>query len=116
MEDRSRTASAGISSFCHLPGQVTEMLPPYFRNVIGTDPSKGMIEQARELARTSKYSSQLEFAVCPAEEASSQVEPSSVDLVTAGQSLCLNASLLVHKSEGTISDEFSVDRSGRTLV
>jgi len=69
-----------------LSGQVTELLPPYFSHVTGTDPSEGMIQQAKEQARNSKYQSQLDFLVCPAEEVSSKVE-AKVDLVTAGQAV-----------------------------
>ncbi|KAG9013134.1 hypothetical protein FRB94_003574 [Tulasnella sp. JGI-2019a] len=68
-------------------GQVTEMLPRYFKSVIGTDPSRGMIAQAQEQATHLEYASQMEFATCAAEEVSSIMEPSSVDLVTAGQAV-----------------------------
>lgn len=60
------------------------MLPKYFDSVIGTDPSKNMIEQAKQLSRESNDSPKLHYLVCSAETVSSEVEAESVDLVTAG--------------------------------
>ncbi|KAG8847462.1 hypothetical protein FRB96_001603 [Tulasnella sp. 330] len=68
-------------------GQVTELLPRHFKSVMGTDPSKGMITQAREQATRSEYAERMTFAVCAAEEVSSLVESGSVDLVIAGQAV-----------------------------
>lgn len=55
------------------------MLSGYFDSVIGTDPSKNMIDQAKP-----SDPSKLRYLVCSAESVSAEVEPESIDLVTAG--------------------------------
>ncbi|KAG8893955.1 hypothetical protein FRB99_001619, partial [Tulasnella sp. 403] len=62
-------------------GQATNALPRHFDRVIGADPSKGMIEQAR----AEKQDNRLEFIVSAAEDIASHIPEGSVDLVTAGQ-------------------------------
>lgn len=68
-------------------GQVTDMLPRHFFNVLGTDPSEGMIAEARRQAERGYSDSPagtVTFKVCAAEEVSRLVKPGVVDLVTAG--------------------------------
>ncbi|KAF1987401.1 methyltransferase-like protein [Aulographum hederae CBS 113979] len=64
-------------------GLVARALAPSFKSMLGTDPSKGMIAQARQLTSTS------EFPHVRYEEGSSEnmpfVEGGSVDMVVAGQ-------------------------------
>jgi ubiquinone/menaquinone biosynthesis C-methylase UbiE len=64
----------------HSPGQATSVLAERFQNVIGVDPSPGMISSAQE-----QYGGdgRLTFVNAKAEDLSS-IEDESVDLVTAG--------------------------------
>lgn len=91
-------------------GQVTTMLPRYFDAVIGTDPSKGMIERATELSKSSVTPSKLRYLVASAESVSTQVEPKSVDLVTAG----MPHHAIYHVPQNT--SDMSSSRTGSTLV
>ncbi|KAK9324006.1 S-adenosyl-L-methionine-dependent methyltransferase [Lipomyces orientalis] len=69
------------------PGTATYPLTAYFANVIGSDPSRVMIEQARN-AVAAKGDASLRFIVSPAEEISSYIEaPGSVDFISTSQAV-----------------------------
>ncbi|KAG8893954.1 hypothetical protein FRB99_001618 [Tulasnella sp. 403] len=66
-------------------GQVVKMLIGSFDQVIGTDASTKMIEQARADAEGWPGISKVEWIVSPAEDVAAHIGAASVDLVTAGQ-------------------------------
>ncbi|KAK9365379.1 S-adenosyl-L-methionine-dependent methyltransferase [Lipomyces kononenkoae] len=67
------------------PGTATYPLATFFTNVIGSDPSTIMIEQATKAAAAHNQTN-LQFVVSPAEEISSYIQsPGSVDLIFASQ-------------------------------
>lgn len=69
------------------PGLATQGLASYFENVIGIDPSPGMIATAQSLSLTSSTSKPVWFDISTAEnlgiELSPAIQDSSVDLITA---------------------------------
>lgn len=65
------------------PGIVTREFAPHFKHVVGTDPSAGMIEQAKTLTPESTYPN-VTYTQASAESLPS-IEDGSVDLVVAGQ-------------------------------
>ncbi|KAG8957233.1 hypothetical protein FRC03_010354 [Tulasnella sp. 419] len=65
-------------------GQVTKILPNLgFTNVIGTDPSAKMIDQANNELQTNEK--EIRYMISKAEEVDAVLPPHSVDLITAGQ-------------------------------
>ncbi|KAG8912799.1 hypothetical protein FRC00_003764 [Tulasnella sp. 408] len=62
-------------------GQVTQLLPDHFANVIGSDASKVMIDQARK----QNSASNVTFIVSAAEDIASKLDAGSIDLVIAGE-------------------------------
>jgi SAM-dependent methyltransferase len=66
------------------PGQAARALAPRFTNIIGLDPSEGMITTARSIPGAEKP---IRFEISSAEELGSNLDPpiadSSVDLITA---------------------------------
>jgi SAM-dependent methyltransferase len=66
-------------------GIVTRELSKHFDKTIGTDPSPGMIQKAREGSPASQYPG-LEFREGSAEAGSHFLEDGSLDMVVAGQS------------------------------
>ncbi|VUC31493.1 unnamed protein product [Clonostachys rosea] len=66
------------------PGQAARALAPRFTNIIGLDPSEGMITTARSIPSPDK---DIRFEISSAEELGSNLDPpiadSSVDLITA---------------------------------
>ncbi|KAJ7746732.1 S-adenosyl-L-methionine-dependent methyltransferase [Mycena maculata] len=69
------------------PGNAARDLAKYFPEVIGLDPSEGMVSTARSLAGTSSTGRPIRFEVSTAEELGSGLSPpipdGSVDLITA---------------------------------
>lgn len=68
------------------PGIATFKLAQYFANVVGLDPSEGMIAAARSLleSQPEKLKSSIEFHVSTAEDIDPAFVPdSSVDVITA---------------------------------
>ncbi|KAI5960381.1 uncharacterized protein KGF55_004673 [Candida pseudojiufengensis] len=63
-------------------GFVTFELIKYFKNVIGTDPSRTMIDQCNKNV-TNKNS--IEFLIGTAENQPSKIKPNSVDLITGAE-------------------------------
>ncbi|CAI5757809.1 unnamed protein product [Candida verbasci] len=63
-------------------GFVTFKLTKYFNNVIGTDPSTSMIAQCNKSNKNTK----VKFLIGTAESQPSEIEPNSIDLITAGES------------------------------
>ncbi|KAG8922226.1 hypothetical protein FRC02_012063 [Tulasnella sp. 418] len=65
-------------------GQVTKILPKLgFTNVIGTDPSAKMIDQANNELQTNEK--EIRYMISKAEEVDAVLPPHSVDLITAGK-------------------------------
>jgi SAM-dependent methyltransferase len=65
-------------------GLISESLAPSFGKVIGTDPSPGMLEQARTIAKSSSTNSNIEYKQASAEDLSF-VASETVDMAVAGQ-------------------------------
>lgn len=65
-------------------GIVSRGFAPFFKEVIGTDPSSGMLEQARFIAAASQEQSKIEYQQSAAEELLF-LDSESVDMVVAGQ-------------------------------
>ncbi|KAG9048385.1 hypothetical protein FS837_013022 [Tulasnella sp. UAMH 9824] len=62
-------------------GQATQLFPNHFANVIGSDPSKVMIDQATK----QNSASNVTFIVSPAEDVATKLDAGSIDLVVAGE-------------------------------
>lgn len=81
---RGRPDGDGRSKILDLgyaPGQVTQLLLDHFANVIGSDASKVMIDQARKQNSASNVS----FIVSTAEDIASKLDAGSIDLAIAGE-------------------------------
>ncbi|CCE81380.1 Piso0_001280 [Millerozyma farinosa CBS 7064] len=66
-------------------GFVTFKLLEYFDKVIGTDISDTMIGQCKQDERTKIYKERIQFFTAKAEQAPSQILPSSIDLLTGAE-------------------------------
>ncbi|KAG8931953.1 hypothetical protein FRC01_000535, partial [Tulasnella sp. 417] len=79
---RGRSEEEGRNNVLDLgcgTGQVTQLLPNYFTNVIGSDPSGVMIDQARK----QNSASNVTFIVSAAEDIATKLDAESIDLVVA---------------------------------
>ncbi|KAL2075456.1 hypothetical protein VTL71DRAFT_399 [Oculimacula yallundae] len=69
------------------PGIAARALAPHFNHVIGLDPSKGMIDNARSLGGTSASGESIRYEISTAEDLGWHLDPAvedgSVDLITA---------------------------------
>ncbi|KAL7930233.1 S-adenosyl-L-methionine-dependent methyltransferase [Trichoderma chlorosporum] len=69
------------------PGSATRGLAPYFSNVIGLDPSQGMVATARTFGGVSSESRPIQFEISTAEDLGAHlttpIGDSSVDVITA---------------------------------
>lgn len=64
-------------------GIATRRLAPSFASIIGTDPSKGMVEQARQNSSKTEYPN-IDYRIASAEN-SPFVDAGTVDMITAAQ-------------------------------